>query len=295
MAAPVLTTIGDRRVRYLLIAPAVFVILLIGLYPLIQLLITSFQNITMFQDDRGFAGFVHYARLFDDGRLWEAIGHTVFVTAVALPLQLGFGFALALLFLEDFPLKRVLLTLVMLPTVIAPIVAGAIWRLLLDHSFGPVNQVIGWFAGREVQLLWTVEPHLVWPAIIMAEVWQWTPFMFLIILAALSNLDRDQLEAAEIDGAGWWTVFRRLVLPAIAPVLAVALLIRGLDLVRLFDVVWTMTQGGPGTMTETLSIYAYNMAFREFEISYSAAIALLVIVLLTVLLVLLLRRIEVQR
>lgn len=295
MTAPILTSVGDRKVRYVLIAPAVFFILLIGLYPLIQLLLTSFQNITMFEDDTSFHGFVHYARLFEDRRLWRAIGNTVFVTALALPLQLLFGFALALLFLEDFPFKRVLLALLVVPTVIAPIVAGAIWRLLLDHRFGPMNQVIGWFAGQEVQLLWTIQPHLVWPAILMAEVWQWTPFMFLIVLAALSNLDREQLEAAEIDGASWFTVFRRLILPAIAPVLLVALLIRGLDLIRLFDVIWTLTQGGPGTMTETISIYAYQMAFREFEISYSAAMALLVVLSLTALLILLLKRMEVQR
>ncbi|MGF1475998.1 MAG: carbohydrate ABC transporter permease [Geminicoccaceae bacterium] len=290
-----LTTVGDRAVRYWLIAPAVFVILLIGLYPLIQLFATSVQNITMFEEDRSFQGFVHYARLWNDDRLWQAIGHTALITLIALPLELILGLAMAFLFLEDLPLKRVLVALLVLPTVIAPIVAGSIWRLVLDHRFGPMNQVLGWIAGREVKLLWTIEPHLVWPAILMAEGWQWTPFMFLILLAALANVDREQLEAAEIDGASWWLTFRKLVLPAIWPVMAVALLIRGLDLVRVFDVIWTMTQGGPGTATETISIYAYQMAFREFEVSYSAAIALLVILSLTALLLLMLRRLELQR
>ena len=166
---------------------------------------------------------------------------------------------------------------------------------MLDQRFGPVNQIIGWIAGGDVKLLWTVDPLLVWPAIMIAEVWQWTPFMFLILLAALSNVDQEQLEAAEIDGASRWMTFRKIVLPAIAPVMIIAVLIRALDLFRLFDVIWTMTQGGPGTRTETISIYAYQMAFREFEISYSAAIAFLVIVLLTVLVVLALRRVEVAR
>ena len=98
---------------------------------------------------------------------------------------------------------------------------------------------------------------LVYPAILVCEIWQWTPFMFLILLAALSNVDRSQLEAAEIDGAAWWLTFRRIVLPAIWPVMAIAMLIRGLDLVRLFDIVWALTRGGPGTMTETMSIYTY--------------------------------------
>ena len=285
----------DRRFKYAVLAPAIFFILLIGLYPFLQLLATSVQNITMFEDDKSFHGFIHYARLFEDDRLWESLLHTVLFTAVALPVQVILGFLLALLFLEKLPLKRLFLALIILPTVISPIVAGATWRVVFDHRFGPINQIIGWIMGREVELLWTIETHLVWPAIFIAEIWQWTPFMFLLILAALSNVDGDLLDAAELDGAGWWTTFRRIVLPAIAPVVFIAALIRGLDLFRLFDSVWVMTQGGPGTMTETVSIYAYQMAFREFEISYSAAIALLIIVILTVLVIAALKRVEIAR
>lgn len=285
----------ERVFKYLLIAPAVFVILLIGLYPFIKLIIGSFQNISMFDNDTTYQGFVNYARLFDDARLWQSLLHTVLFTAVALPIELVLGYLLALLFLEKLPFKQTFVAIILLPTVISPIVAGSTWRLLLDQRFGPVNQVIGWFAGGEVKLLWTVDPLLVWPALLFAEVWQWTPFMFLLLLAALSNVDREQLEAAEIDGASWWMTFRRIVLPAILPVMAIAVLIRALDLFRVFDVIWTMTQGGPGTRTETISIYAYQMAFREFEISYSSAIAFLVIVLLTVLVVAALRRVEVAR
>lgn len=285
----------DRFFKYAVIAPAIFFILLIGLYPFIKLLVTSFQNIDMFADDRGFHGLIHYDRLFDDSRLWGAILRTVVFTAVALPLQLFLGFLLAVLFVNRMPLRQVFIAVLLLPVVISPIVAGATWRLMLDHRFGPVNQVIGWFAGGEVELLWTVEPLLVWPAIMVAEVWQWTPFMFLLLLAALASVDREQLEAAELDGASWWMTFRSVVLPAIMPVVVIALLIRGLDLIRIFDIVWTMTRGGPGTMTETISIYAYQMAFREFDISYSAAIALLIIVLLTALVVGVLSRVEISR
>jgi multiple sugar transport system permease protein len=286
---------GDRRLPWSFVAPAVFVILLVGLYPLIQLLTTSVQNITMFEEDTSFHGLVHFQRLMGDDRFWAALGHTAFVTAVALPIQLGLGLAMALLFLPPMPLKRLWVTLLVVPVVISPIVAGSSWRLMFDHRFGPINQILAYLAGRDVQILWTIEPAFVWPAILTAEVWQWTPFMFLVLLAALQNVDSDQLEAAELDGAGWWARLRHIVLPAIWPVMAVALLIRGLDLVRLFDVVWTMTQGGPGTMTETISIYAYQMAFREFDVSYAAAMALVVVVLLTILVMTLLRRMELDR
>ncbi len=285
----------DQSIKYLLVAPAVFVILLIGLYPLVKLAITSFQDITMFGADTSFQGALNYSRLFADGRLWESILHTMVFTLVALPVELILGYLLAVLFLEKLPLKQLLVAIILLPTIISPIVAGSTWRLMFDHRFGPVNQIISWFAGTEVELLWTVETHLVWPAILVAEVWQWTPFMFLMLYAALSGLDKSQLEAAQIDGASWWVTFRRIVLPSIMPVMFIAILIRALDLFRVFDVIWTMTNGGPGTFTETISIYAYNMAFREFETSYSSAIAFLVIFILTVIIVWILRRVEVSR
>lgn len=285
----------DRTIKYLLIAPAVFVILLIGLYPLIKLAVTSFQDISMFGEDLSFQGWMHYERLFDDARLWESLLHTVAFTAVALPIEVVLGYLLAQLFLEKLPGKQVLVAVILLPCIISPIVAGSTWRLMFDQRFGPINQLLSWIAGREVELLWTVQSHLVWLAILIAEVWQWTPFMFLFLYAALSGVDREQLEAAEIDGAGWWMTFRRIVLPAIMPVMVIAVLIRGLDLFRTFDLIWTMTGGGPGTRTETISIYAYQMAFREFEVSYSSAIAFLVIFLLTILVVAVLRRVEVPR
>jgi multiple sugar transport system permease protein len=114
--------------------------------------------------------------------------------------------------------------------------------------------------------------------------------MFLILLAALSNVDKSLTEAAEIDGAGYWRAFFKIVLPAIWPVMAIAIVIRGLDLVRIFDIIWALTQGGPGTMTETISIYTYVQGFQQFEVSYTAAMAFLVIILLTVIVVWLLRR-----
>ncbi len=285
----------ERVFKYLLIAPAVFIILLIGLYPFIKLVVTSFQNISMFDDDTSFQGFINYARLFEEGRLWESLLHTIVFTVIALPIELMLGYLLALLFLEKLPFKQTLVAIILLPTIISPIVAGSTWRMMFDQRFGPINQIIGWLAGGEVKLLWTVETALVWPAILIAEVWQWTPFMFLLLLAALSNVDKEQLEAAQIDGASRWMTFRRIVLPAILPVMFIAVLIRALDLFRVFDVIWTMTQGGPGTFTETISIYAYKMAFREFEISYSAAIAFLVIFILTAIVVWALRRVEVAR
>ena len=286
---------SDRRFKYLILWPAVLVLLLIGVFPIVYTLIVSFQHITMMAEDTSFSGFINYARLFRDTRLWEAILHTILFTAIALPIELLLGMAMALLFLDRMPGRQIFIALLVLPTVISPIIAGATWRLLFDNRFGPINQILGWIWGEPVTILWTINPLAVYPAIILCEVWQWTPFMFLILLAGLANVDQSQLEAAEIDGARYWRIFFKIVLPAIKPVLAIVLLIRALDLVRLFDIVWALTRGGPGTMTETISIYAYVLGFQQFETSYTAAIAVLIIVILSVLVIWALKRIEIAR
>ncbi len=290
-----LSLFADRRFKYLIVAPAVFLLLFIGIFPLVYTLLVSFQNITMLEEDTSFHGLLHYGALFKDARLWEAIGHTLLITAVALPLELVFGLLMALLFLDRMPGRQVFVALLVLPTMIAPIVAGATWRLLFDNRYGPINQILGWFAGEPVPILWTIKAEYVYPAIFIAEIWQWTPFMFLILLAALSNVDQSQTEAAEIDGASFPRTFFKIILPAIWPVMAIALLIRGLDLFRLFDVIWALTQGGPGTKTETISIYTYVQGFRQFETSYTGAIAFLVIVLLSAAVIFALKRMEIAR
>ncbi len=272
----------DRNFKHWLLSPAIFLLLLIGLFPLFYSLIVSFMRIDMMETDTSFAWLYNYKNLFEDARLWWSLAHTALITAIALPIELLLGLAMAYLFLEKMPGRQIFISLLVLPTIISPIVAGATWRLLFDNKYGPINQIISWFAGERVNALWTINPALVYPAIIFCEIWQWTPFMFLILLAALSNVDKSQTEAAEIDGARFIRTFRYIVLPAIWPVMAIAILIRGLDLFRIFDIIWALTKGGPGTRTETISIYAYSQGFKQFETSYTAAIAFLVVFILTV-------------
>ena len=290
-----LSVVSDRHFKYLMIAPAIFVLLLVGLFPLVYSLVVSFQNITMTEVDTSFAGLLNYKQLFKDLRLWQALGHTALITAIALPLELILGFLLAQLFLERLPGRQIFVALLVLPTVLSPIVAGATWRLMFDVRFGPIGQILGFLSGHPVNILWTVNPNFVYPGIIICEVWQWTPFMFLLLLAALSNVDQSQLEAAELDGASYWRVLRQIIIPAIRPVVAIAVLIRGLDLFRIFDIIWALTEGGPGSMTETISLYTYVIGFVQFDTSYTAAVAFLVVAVLSVIVTLALRRTELVR
>lgn len=288
-------TFGERGFKYMLVAPAIFVLLLVAIFPLVYLLTVSFQNITMTDVDTSFQGLLNYRMLFQDTRLWEALGHTLIFIVIALPLELILGLLMAQLFLDKLPGRQIFIALLVLPVMVSPIVAGATWSLMFDNRFGPINQILGWLFDQDMVLLWTINPKLVYPAILVAEIWQWTPFMFLLLLAALANVDKSQMEAAAIDGAGYWRTFFKIVLPAIWPVMAIAILIRALDLFRLFDIVWALTRGGPGTSTETISIFTYVKGFQQFETSYTAAVTVLIIVLLSVVVLWALKRVELSR
>ncbi len=277
------------------VAPAVFVLVVVGLLPFLWSVVVSFQNLSGADQSGDFVGFANYLKLFQDARVGWAIGRTLLIMAVALPIQLLLGLLLALHFQADRPLKKLFVTLLVLPAVISPMVAGSMWRLMFDHKFGPMNQIISWFTEKPVVLLWTIKGALPFWAIIITEVWQWTPFMFIILLAALANVDRDQLNAASLDGAGRWQAFWHIVLPAIRPVVIIALLIRGLDLFRIFDSVWQLTRGGPGNRTETISIFMYIRGFQGFETSYIAAFVVVLAIVLSTIVMLALRRAGLDR
>jgi len=281
--------------KYVLVAPAVFILLAMGIFPLLYAVVVSFQRISLSDRITEFQGLLNYSRVFSDERFWSAVLHTGIITVVALPIQLVLGLLLAFHFLDDRPFKRVFVALLIIPAVISPMVSGSIWRLMFDDRYGPINQVIGWVIGERVSLLWPIKIHLAYPAIIVCDVWQWTPFMFIILLAALANVDQEQLDAASIDGASRWQSFRYVTLPAIMPVMMIALLIRGLDLIRTFDIVWQLTRGGPGNATETISIYAYIRGFQQFDTSYVGAIVVVLIIGLSALLIVALKRMEIAR
>lgn len=287
--------VDGRSLKYVLVAPAVFVLLLVGVFPLFYMVVVSFQQISLSDQITSFQGFANYRRLFGDVRVWQAVVHTLIIAALALPIQLLLGLALARHFLDDRPFKRVLIALMIIPAVISPMVAGSMWRLMFDDRYGPINQIIGWFAGGHTTVLWTIDPRFVYAAIVICDVWQWTPFMFIILLAALSNVDREQTEAAALDGASERQIFWHVTLPAIWPVMMIALLIRGLDLIRIFDIVWQLTRGGPGSLTETISIFAYIRGFQQFETSYVAAMMVVLIIVFSAILIATLRRMEIVR
>jgi multiple sugar transport system permease protein len=201
---------------------------------------------------------------------------------MGIAIQFVLGLGLALVVVDELRGKRFIIPLLMLPVMMVPVVVALGWRLLWDSQYGPINQILSIILRRDVDILWLTQK---WPAlfaVLVTDVWQWTPFMFLILLAGLSSLNPELYEAAALDGAGWWEELREITLPGLAPVIAVAILFRALDAFKIFDQIFMLTQGQPGTSTETISWYIYQVGYKFFNLGYAAAVSYLLLIFLTV-------------
>jgi multiple sugar transport system permease protein len=273
-----------RRIEgWLLVLPALLLILGLTVFPLIQSLALSFQRWDLQSQEHPWIGLQNYRDALLDARVWGALQNTGIIVVCAVALEFLMGLGLALLFSGDFAGKKVAMPLLMLPVMLVPIVVGLTWRMLWDNQYGAINQVLSWIAGYEVNILWLAHRDSALFAMIVTDVWQWTPFMFLVLLAGLSSVNPELYEAASLDGAGWWQSLRDVSLPGISRVIAVAILFRALDAFKVFDLVYMYTQGGPGTSTESISWYIYQLGFKFFRLGYASAVSFIVVVLLTAL------------
>ena len=272
---------GSRLSKYAMVAPAVVLIVSLTIFPVLYLLWISLLDWDLQRAGRAFVGLANYAGALQDRRMWEALAHTLLIMVVAVTAELVLGLVLAEVLAGALPGKRVVIPLLILPVIMSPIVAGYGWRMLWDTQYGPINQLLGWLLGRPVTLVWLINSKTVYFSLIVTEVWQWTPFMFLALLAGLVAISPEIHEAAAIDGAGRWQRFWQITLPLIRPLMLVALLIRALDVFKIFDTVFSLTFGGPGTFTETITLYVYLLGFRNFRLGYTAAMAVLVLALVS--------------
>jgi multiple sugar transport system permease protein len=219
--------------------------------------------------------------VFRDGFFWRAVLRTFLIVAIAVPLEFVLGLALAFLFVEKFPGKRILYALLLVPMMIVPAVAGYMFWVLFQSN-GPINFVISALIGQPFELPWLSSEIPATIAIIVAEVWQWTPLMFLIFLSGLVGLPEDQMRAADMLGASFWQKLRWLILPMMKPIIVIALVLRAMEAVKIFDTIFLMTAGGPARGTESISVYMYKVAFQQVRWSFSAAAALIILVIMTI-------------
>ncbi len=283
-AKPIAETLGLRggwRGKWLpwaLIAPMVLFALALTVLPLCYSLLTSFQEYRLGQPP-AFVGLQNYQHLLHDLNFRGSLGTTLIFTIAATGAEFVLGLALALLLKEEFRFQGIIRSSLIVPMVIAPVVVGIIWRLLYNADVGLFSFAVQALTGKSLSVLSSTTLAL--PALILVDIWEWTPFMFLLLLAGIQSLPQEPFEAARVDGAGAWNIFLHLTLPMLQPVIVVALLIRALDAFTVFDQVFVLTQGGPGTATEVATLMIYKSAFRFSQFGYGAsmAIALLVLVM----------------
>jgi multiple sugar transport system permease protein len=201
--------------------------------------------------------------------------------AVCVPAEFLLGLALATLFADEFPGKRVFYSILLMPMMVVPAVAGYMFFMLFQ-SGGPVNDVLSSITGVSITLAWLSDPTLALIAVMVADIWQWTPLMFLILLAGLVGVPEDQIKAATLLGANAWQRFTTIVLPKMKVIIVIALAIRVIENFKIFDTLYIMTGGGPGVATETISVYIYKVTTQDLIWGYVAAIALAILILLSI-------------
>jgi multiple sugar transport system permease protein len=260
----------------LLIAPAAICALALTVLPLGYSLLTSLREFPLGQSPV-FVGLQNYGNLLHDANFHSSLGTTLVFTIGATGIEFVLGLGLALLLKEEFSFQGVIRSSLIVPMAIAPVVVGIIWRLLYGADVGLFSFAVQALTGKSVSVLSSTTLAL--PALILVDIWEWTPFMFLILLAGIQSLPQEPFEAARMDGASSWNVFLHLTMPMLKPVIVVALLIRALDAFTVFDQVFVLTQGGPGTTTEVATLMIYKTAFRFSQFGYGAAMAIGLLVL----------------
>ena len=277
---------------YLLVAPALAVLLALSIYPLLYSITISLQQETA-------AGVVwtlaHFKRLASDGFFQTAMVHTFVYAVAALTCEFVLGLVLALLLNQQIRGRGVFRASLLVPMMLPTVVVGVVWRLLLNPNFGAINGTLKQLGINTESLTWTASPRLAFLAVIAVDVWQWTPFVFLVLLAGLQAIPQEPYEAALIDGSTRWQTFRHVTLPLLKPAILIVLLLRTMDLLRVFDQIFILTEGGPGFATEMISLYIYRTAFRFFDFGYAAAMSFVLLALTNVVSVVYLKLLQDER
>lgn len=218
-----------------------------------------------------YVGPANYARLFTDPRFIEALGRTLYYSALAVFLPVALGMLAALAFHEQFPMRGLLRGIFVMPMMATPVAIAVVWTMIFQPQLGVANYLLS-LVGIPPQL-WVFSPNTVIPALVLVETWQWTPLVMLIVLGGLAAIPTEPYESAQIDGAGPFQRFVHITFPLIKPFLMVAVLLRLIDALKAFDIIFAMTQGGPGNASETINLYLYQTAFAYYDVGYGSAIA----------------------
>jgi multiple sugar transport system permease protein len=281
---------SDAQFKWLLVTPAALLIIAISVYPLLFSVWVLFVNYDFQIPGHGFVGLKNFAQVVFDPVAQYSLWVTAVLSVLNVAVEFLLGLAIAMAMASTFRGRGVLISILIVPLFISPVIVGQVWVLMLHSPFGPTNYLIGQLLGHDVTIKWLTVFPWNFIALVLADVWQWTPFMFVILLAGLTSIPPHVYEAAELDGVGRWQTFWHITVPYIAPMMLLAVTFRLLDAVRLFDTIFIMTGGGPGTSTYSASYYLYTIGFTQFHLSRATAGAWIFMIITLLVIIFLVRR-----
>lgn len=287
---------GEARLAWSFVLPALAVIVLVAVFPLAWTAWESLHlhDLRMPWIGKPFVGLQNYAEVVSDPRFWAAMGHTLFFTVASVGLELVLGLVLALAMNRTFRGRGLMRAAVLVPWAIPTVVAALLWRFMFDAQAGIANAVLMDVGLMEEPFVWFVHSVAAWVPVVLGDVWKMTPFVALLLLAGLQNIDGSLYEAAEIDGAGPWDKFRHVTLPLLKPAILVTLVFRTLDAFRVFDLIYVLTGGGPGTATEPIALYTFNALLQHLRFGYGSALSVIVFLVTFALALLYIRALDVD-
>jgi multiple sugar transport system permease protein len=265
----------DRHAEALMLAPSVVLVALLIVVPTAYLVFVSMSRLEITNAGAPeFIGLDNYVRLLtDQPEFWASLGRSVFFVFVAVPLEFLLGLGLALLMNEKLRGIQIIRTVMVMPLAMTPVVVGLVWLILYNPTFGQINYLLSLVGVEGPE--WLSNPTLALPAVIAVDVWQWTPFVFLVLSAALLTVPKEVIDASHVDGASGWSEFRNISFPYIRRTAFVVVLLLFIDSWKAFDAIYALTKGGPGTATQTLNFFAYLQGFQWFHLGLAAAVIVL--------------------
>jgi multiple sugar transport system permease protein len=281
---------AERHFKWLIVAPAVILILALSVYPLLFSLWVNFVNYDFEIPGHDFVGLLNFQTVATDPIAQTALVLTLILSVVNVAVEFVLGLALALCMVKRFRGRGLAMSILIIPLFISPVIVGQSWTLFLQRPFGPADYILSEIFRHPVEISWLSDSPWYYIAIVIADVWQWTPFMFVILLAGLAAIPQHLYEAAELDGLSTLKTFFYITIPQLGPIITLAVTFRLLDAVRLFDVIFMMTGGGPGTATYTASYYLYQVGFQQFHLSVATAGSWIFLILLSIVIMTLVRR-----
>jgi multiple sugar transport system permease protein len=279
----------QNRTFWMFVLPAVAITLVCLLLPVGRGVHMSLTDLDFLRNTDEFIGLANYVRALSDPQFYWSLGRNLVYVVIVVFFNFLIGFGMALVCNRRFAGEKVVRTVLIFPMLLIPVAAATLWRFMYNYDIGVINKTLVSLGIGRVN--WLGDPDLVLYSIIITDIWAWTPWMFLILLAGLEGIPLEPIEAARIDGASGWKLVRWVILPLMRPVTLVAVSLKAIETFRTFDYVWVMSRGGPGSYSEIMSTFVYKQAYKNQAYGYSGAISFLVLALMVAVSVVVLRRV----